>query len=53
MILGGLLLCGAMALFLWNQYEARQAQAASEAVLPQLMEAIEEAFQQQEESGTE
>jgi sortase A len=53
MILGGLLLCGALALFLWNQYEARQAQAASQAVLPKITSAIQEAAQAREEEKTE
>ena len=41
MALGALMIAGALALFLYNQWEAIQAQKAADAVMPLLMEQIE------------
>lgn len=43
MALGTAMVTGALSLFLWNQREARRAAAASEEILPQLIEQIEPA----------
>ena len=41
MVLGALMILSALALFGWNSWDAERAQRASQAVLPELMDAIE------------
>ena len=41
MLLGALMILSALALFGWNSWDAERAQRASQAVLPELMDAIE------------
>ena len=40
MVVGGVLIIAALALFLWNLREAQEAQKSSELILPQIIEAV-------------
>lgn len=41
MVLGAMLVFAALSLFLWNQWEARQAEVSTAVILPQVIEQIE------------